>query len=82
MVDDGAFSHKIDYVTCHMSKSQRASKSPYWFKSSAILLNGWIFSIGGASVVEGLQSARLPRLMNIPIQHLLTDPGGVAGAVL
>ena len=28
MVEDGAFSHKIDYVA-----SGRASKSHYWFKS-------------------------------------------------
>ena len=29
MVEDGDFSHKIDYVTI----SLRASKSHYWFKS-------------------------------------------------
>ena len=31
MVEDGAFIHGMDYVT--ISKSQRASKSHYWFKS-------------------------------------------------
>ena len=48
--------HKINYVTIFKedSKSQSASKSQYWFKSTAILLNGWIFSIGGASAVKGL----------------------------
>ena len=35
MVEDGAFSHKIDYLTILFgdSKSQRASKSHYWFQS-------------------------------------------------
>ena len=33
-----------------------ASKLHYWLKSSAILLKGWVLSIGGASAVEGLLS--------------------------
>ena len=55
MVRDGAFSHKIDYFLGD-SKSRRSSKSLYWFKSYAILLNGLILPIGGASAVEGLLS--------------------------
>ena len=34
-------------------------------KVRAILLEGWIFPIGGASAVEGLRSRGLPRLVNI-----------------
>ena len=35
MVEDGACSHKIDYVTIVLgdSKSRRVSKLHYWFKS-------------------------------------------------
>ena len=35
IIEDGAFSHKIDYVTIFFgdSKSQTAFKSHYWFKS-------------------------------------------------
>ena len=32
-------------------------------KVTAILLNGWILPIGGASAVEGLQSTGIPRLV-------------------
>ena len=32
-------------------------------KITAILLKGWILSIGEASAVEGLRSTRLPRLV-------------------
>ena len=37
MVEDGTFSHKIDYVTVFLgnSESQRASTSHNWFKSEA-----------------------------------------------
>ena len=50
-VADGAFSHKIDYVTIFKEilnpewHSNRISGS----KVTAILLNGWILPIGGAS---------------------------------
>ena len=46
------FSHKIDYVTIFFedSKSQRASKLHFWFKVTAILLNGWILPIGGVAL--------------------------------
>ena len=39
MVEDGASSHKVDYV-------QQVKR---------ILLNGWILPIGGASAVKGLR---------------------------
>ena len=45
MVEDGAFSHKLDYIV------------------TAIMLNRWILPIGGASLVEGLRSTGLPRLI-------------------
>ena len=56
MVEDGAFNHKIDYVTIvleilnlegHLNRITRS-------RIMAILLNVWIFPIGGASAVEGL----------------------------
>ena len=56
MVDDGTFSHKIDDVTIfeeiqnHEEHSNRIAGS----RVTAILLNGWILPIGGASAVEGL----------------------------
>ena len=50
MVEDGDFSHKIDYIAIF----RRASKLHYWFKKYAILLNGWILPIGGDSAMEGL----------------------------
>ena len=59
MVEDGAFSHKIDFVTVFLgdSKSQRELQLQYDTGSrvTAILLKGWILPIGGASTVEGLQ---------------------------
>ena len=48
MVGDGAFSHKIDYVTIFLEilnpegHPNRMTNS----KVTAILLNGWIFPIG------------------------------------
>ena len=56
MVEDGAFNHKIDYVTIvleilnlegHLNRITRS-------RVMAILLNVWILPIGGASAVEGL----------------------------
>ena len=57
MVEDMAFSHKIDYVTIvleilnpegHLNPSTGS-------KCMAYLLNGWIFPIGGASAGKGLR---------------------------
>ena len=57
MVEYGAFSHKIEYVTIFLgdSKSQRASKSHYWFKSYGDFAEWvdfaywWSFSGGGSA---------------------------------
>ena len=57
MVEDGAFSHKIDYVTIfkeilNLNKHlNRITGS----KVRAILLNGGILPIGGASAAKGLR---------------------------
>ena len=56
-VQDGAFSHKIDYVTM-FKKILNLKGHPNRItgsKVTAILLNGWILPIGGASAVEGLR---------------------------
>ena len=60
MVEDSAFSHKIDYVNfCKGdSKSQRASNLHYWFKSYSNFAEWldfaywWSFS-GGVSAIIG-----------------------------
>ena len=63
IVQDGAFINLLCYIYVGDSKSQRASKAHYWFKSYGYLLNGWILPIGGASAPEGQQSTELPRLV-------------------
>ena len=56
MVKNGACSHKIDYVLISWEilnlegHLNRITDS----RVTAILLNGWILPIGGASAVEGL----------------------------
>ena len=58
IVEDGAFSHKIDYVTIFRKilslegHPNRITDS----RNTAILLNGRILPIGGAPPVEGLLS--------------------------
>ena len=60
MVEDGAFSNKIDYVAIVLEilnfegHHNRITGS----RVTAILLNGWILSIDGA--VEGLQNRGYP----------------------
>ena len=57
MVEDGAFSHKIDYITI-FQKNLNLEGHPNCItgsKVTAILLNGWILPIGGASAVKGLR---------------------------
>ena len=55
IVEDGAFSHKIDYVTIFQEilnlkgHSNRITGS----KVTAILLNGWILPIDKVSAVKG-----------------------------
>ena len=53
MVEDGAFSHKIDYVT--ILNRQGHPNSINGSKVTAILPNRWILPIGGASTVKGLR---------------------------
>ena len=57
MVEDGAFGHKIDYITIfrdilNLKGHQNCITGP---KVTAFLLNGWILPIGGASAVKGLR---------------------------
>ena len=56
MVEDDAFSHKIDYVTIFLKILNLEEHLNHITESRhrAILLNGWILPIGGASAVEGL----------------------------
>ena len=72
MVEDGAFSHKIDYVTIYKKilnlegHTNRTTGS----RVTAFLLNGWILPIVGASAVEGLRSTELPRLVATNLENL------------
>ena len=56
-VADDAFSHKIDYVTFfwEILNPEGHPNCITGSKVTAILLNGWILTIGGASSVEGLR---------------------------
>ena len=57
MVEDGALSHKIDYVTI-FQEILNPEGHPNRITGSnvtVILLNGWILPIGGASLVKGLR---------------------------
>ena len=71
MVEDSALSHKIDYFTIFQEilnlkgHPNRITGS----RVTAILLNGWILPIGGASAVEGLRSAGLPPLVIIVLSR-------------
>ena len=61
MLEDGAFSHEINYLTI-VSEILNLEGHPICITGSrvtAILLNGWILPISGASAVEGLQSTGL-----------------------
>ena len=56
MVEDSAFSHNIDYITI-LKKILNLGGHPNCItgsKVTAILLDGWILPIGGASAVKGL----------------------------
>ena len=65
MVEGGAFSHKIDYFTiCYGILNLEVHPNRITgSRVTAILLNGWILAIGGASSVEGLRLMGLPRLV-------------------
>ena len=58
MVEDGAFSHKIDYVTIFLEilNLEGHQNCNTGLRVMAILLKGWILPIGGASAMEGLLS--------------------------
>ena len=58
MVGDGAFSHKIIYVTFFLEiLNLKGHLNPITgSKVTAILLNGWILPSGEALAVEGLLS--------------------------
>ena len=63
LVDDGAFSHKIEYVTIFLP-TLNLEGHPNCITGSKFtmtLLKGWILLIGGASAVEGLRSTGLSR---------------------
>ena len=57
MVEDGALSHKIDYVTTfnEILNLEGHSNRITGSKVAVILLNGWILPIGGVSAVKGLR---------------------------
>ena len=57
MVEDDAFSHKIDYVTIFMEilNLKGHPNRITGLKVTAILLNGLILPIDGASSVKGLR---------------------------
>ena len=77
MVEDGASSHKIDYVTI-LKNILNLEGHPNRITGSrvkAILLNWWILPIGGFSAVEGLQSTGLPRLVYEHSQNKLNSCG-------
>ena len=48
MVEDGAFSHEIDYVTFFLNPEGHPNRFT-GSKVTAILLNGWILPVGVAS---------------------------------
>ena len=56
-VEDGAFSHKIDYVTFFLEILNLVGHSIHitGSKVKTVLLNWWILPIGGASAVKGLR---------------------------
>ena len=56
MVEDSAFIHKIDYVYfLRISNLEGPPNLITGSNATAILLNGLILPIGGASVVKGLR---------------------------
>ena len=65
MVEDSAFSHKIDCVNFNKEILNLEGHLIYitGVRVTVILLNGWILPVGGASVVEGLRSTGLPHLV-------------------
>ena len=65
MVEDGAFSLKIDHIKKKLGDSKLLPNYITGSKVTAFLLKVWILPVGGASAVDGLQSTRLPCLVLI-----------------
>ena len=65
MIEDGAFSHKVDSVTIYYEILNLKGHPNHitGTRVTAIFLNGWILPIGGASVMDSLRSMGLPRLV-------------------
>ena len=57
MIEDGAFSHEIDYVTLfkEILNLKGHPNCITGLKGMANFLNGWILPFGGASAVKGLR---------------------------
>ena len=73
MVENGAFSHKYDYVTI-FKETIHLEGHPTRITDSrvtAILLNGWIKPSFGVLAVEGLRSTGVPHLVKIKRRYLL-----------
>ena len=66
---DSSSSYKIDYVIVIKTfLNPKGHQNPInGSKVTAILLNGWILPIGGASAVDGLRSTGLPHLVSVGI---------------
>ena len=78
MLEDGAFSHKIDYVTIlEIQSSEEHLDRITGSQVKEILLNGRILPIGGASAVKGLclqplqQACFLTKSFNYLVEGLL-----------
>ena len=69
MVEDGAFSHKIDYVNFfwEILNPEGHPNRMTGSKVRAILLNEWILPIGGASALKGLRRQPSQQACNIPL---------------
>ena len=65
MVEDDAFSQKIDYFFLEILNFKGHPNRITGSRVTAILLNGWILPICGASAVEGQRSTGLPRLVSL-----------------
>ena len=66
MIEDGSFSHKVDYVAIFLLKIlnlEGLKNRIIGLRVMAILLNGWILPIGGASAVGVCYQQGLPRLV-------------------
>ena len=55
LVEDGAFSHKIGYVTIFKEILEGQPNCITGSNVTVILLNWWILPFGGASAVKGLR---------------------------